>query len=240
MAENEALLREKLLGSIGGGPFELVRAFRKMHRGRGVLVDYEDFKVAIKNLGLALNEEEVWTFFRAFDEDGTPQTDLLEFCEWVGGHSICADRAGGVSGGGREAGAGQSTGTFRPTSGGSEHSVSKRKIAAAQVRVKEAQESQPVRSMAENESLLREKILGSIGGGPFELLRAFRKMHRGRGTVVDFNDFQEAVRAFGLGLKEEEVKAFFACFDEDGSGGIDFQEFCAWVGNNSVSVAGGG
>lgn len=54
---------------------------------------------------------------------------------------------------------------------------------ASQAKVKAASEKVPERTMAENEQLLREKILGSIGGGPFQLLRAFRKMHRGRGTV---------------------------------------------------------
>lgn len=49
--------------------------------------------------------------------------------------------------------------------------------------MKAASERVPERTMAENEQLLRQKILGSIGGGPFQLLRAFRKMHRGRGTV---------------------------------------------------------
>ena len=49
--------------------------------------------------------------------------------------------------------------------------------------MKAASEKVPLRTMKENEQLLREKILGSIGGGPFQLLRAFRKMHRGRGTV---------------------------------------------------------
>ncbi len=38
-------------------------------------------------------------------------------------------------------------------------------------------------SVCQSKSLLKAKILGSIGGGPFELLRAFRKMHCGRGTV---------------------------------------------------------
>lgn len=38
-------------------------------------------------------------------------------------------------------------------------------------------------SVGQSKSLLKAKILGSIGGGPFELLRAFRKMHCGRGTV---------------------------------------------------------
>lgn len=55
--------------------------------------------------------------------------------------------------------------------------------ARAQAKVKAASEKVPLRTMKENEQLLREKILGSIGGGPFQLLRAFRKMHRGRGTV---------------------------------------------------------
>ena len=38
-------------------------------------------------------------------------------------------------------------------------------------------------SVGESKDLLKQKILGTIGGGPYELLRAFRRMHRGRGTV---------------------------------------------------------
>ncbi|CAN0258338.1 unnamed protein product, partial [Ectocarpus fasciculatus] len=106
-----------------------------------------------------------------------------------------------------------------------------------QAKVKAASERVPERTMAENEQLLRQKILGSIGGGPFQLLRAFRKMHRGRGTVVDLNDFREAVTTFSLGLGEPEVEAFFKGFDADGSGGIDFEEFCAWVGGTDAAGA---
>ncbi|CAN0046052.1 unnamed protein product, partial [Sphacelaria rigidula] len=92
-----------------------------------------------------------------------------------------------------------------------------------QAKVKKAAEKVPQRTHEDNEKLLRNKILGSIGGGPFELLRAFRKMHRGRGTVVDLDDFREAVSTFSLGLGEAEVKTFFQGFDSDGSGGIDFE-----------------
>lgn len=55
-----------------------------------------------------------------------------------------------------------------------------------QARVKSVADKVPQRTREENKQLLREKILGSIGGGPFELLRAFRKLHRGRGTVSSF------------------------------------------------------
>ena len=56
-------------------------------------------------------------------------------------------------------------------------------LSSAQAKAKAALERVLKRTMAESEELLREKILGSIGGGAFELLRAFRRMHRGRGTV---------------------------------------------------------
>lgn len=41
----------------------------------------------------------------------------------------------------------------------------------------------PRPSVGQSKKLLKQKILGSIGGGPYELLRAFRKMHRGSGVV---------------------------------------------------------
>ncbi|CAN0514130.1 unnamed protein product, partial [Phaeothamnion confervicola] len=80
--------------------------------------------------------------------------------------------------------------------------------------------------MAETEELLRHKILGSIGGGPYELLRAFRRMHRGRGIAVTVDDFHQAVRDFGFSMTPDEVERFFHAFDYDANGSIDFHEVC--------------
>ncbi|CAM9684574.1 unnamed protein product, partial [Ectocarpus sp. 12 AP-2014] len=57
-------------------------------------------------------------------------------------------------------------------------------------------------SVGQSKVLLKAKILGSIGGGPFELLRAFRKMTCGGGTAIDFKGFREGVKKLNLGLTE--------------------------------------
>ncbi|CAM9642796.1 unnamed protein product [Ectocarpus sp. 6 AP-2014] len=247
VGQSKVLLKAKILGSIGGGPFELLRAFRKMTCGGGTVIDFKGFREGVKKLSLGLTEPEILDFFRSFDADGSGGIDFSEFCEWMEATDDSADEPGGGDeedddngGGGGGGGGGTSKGReggFRPSSAGSDKSVSKRKMRDAQAKVKAASERVPERTMAENEQLLRQKILGSIGGGPFQLLRAFRKMHRGRGTVVDLDDFREAVKTFSLGLGEPEVEAFFKGFDADGSGGIDFEEFCAWVGDTDAAGA---
>jgi Ca2+-binding EF-hand superfamily protein len=118
-------------------------------------------------------------------------------------------------------------------------SLSKQKVAAGQEHVRAALEYRhKQQSIASVELQLREKILSSIGGGPFELHRAFRKLHPGKGSAVRLDDFYEAVSKFGLGLGAAQIRQLFSAFDRNADGGIDYQEFVKWISDRDLALSG--
>ena len=103
----------------------------------------------------------------------------------------------------------------------------------------QAEEAYAEHSMKNNnslQSLLLEKVEQRTYGGPYNLLRSFRKFDNdttdGK-TEIDFASFQQCLAKFGInGLPLSAKRKLFDSYDRDGSGTIDFKEFVDGVMNS--------
>lgn len=70
-----------------------------------------------------------------------------------------------------------------------------------------------------------------------DLARSFRIFDDDRSRDLSLYEFSKAMRDYGVGLSEAELRAIFAKFDKDGNGRIVYDEFlrgvrvsfCLWV-----------
>eukprot|EP00933_Yihiella_yeosuensis_P039919 TRINITY_DN34098_c0_g1_i1.p1 TRINITY_DN34098_c0_g1~~TRINITY_DN34098_c0_g1_i1.p1 ORF type:complete len:508 (+),score=100.63 TRINITY_DN34098_c0_g1_i1:72-1595(+) len=62
-----------------------------------------------------------------------------------------------------------------------------------------------------------------------EYRKAFKKADRQGKGFLSLKELDKVLVRLGLNLKRPQLKALFSEFDEDGSGGIDFDEFCVMI-----------
>lgn len=71
----------------------------------------------------------------------------------------------------------------------------------------------------------REKIQSRGGKGIIGLARQFKIFDDNNSKSLDYDEFAKAIKDFGVGLNQNEIKVLFGIFDRDGEGSIDYDEF---------------
>eukprot|EP00904_Undaria_pinnatifida_P010728 jgi/Undpi1/6786/HiC_scaffold_21.g09263.m1 len=84
------------------------------------------------------------------------------------------------------------------------------------------------------ESHLRAKVMESFKSDHRNLLRAFRRVTRKKGSDITAADFREAVESFGLGGDKANADRLFKAYDWRQNGSVQFQELMETITNNET------
>jgi Ca2+-binding EF-hand superfamily protein len=60
------------------------------------------------------------------------------------------------------------------------------------------------------------------------LQERFQQFDRDRNGLIDREEFRRLIASLGASLNDRETERAFADLDKDGSGHIEFEEFCGW------------
>ena len=96
-SELQQLIYEKIQGTMGGGQFQLLRAFKKFQGADYDGFGFEDFKVGLRSVGLLPNtvsDEDMWALFQRYDESGDGKIEYSEFVQ-----NVMMDKLEGVNSG---------------------------------------------------------------------------------------------------------------------------------------------
>lgn len=65
----------------------------------------------------------------------------------------------------------------------------------------------------------------------------FKAMDKDGGGTIDTFEFRDGVSRLGLGLSEPQIQEMIECFDEDGNGEIEYEEFMSLVNAPIIDVS---
>ncbi|GBG26047.1 EF-hand domain-containing protein 1 [Hondaea fermentalgiana] len=85
-----------------------------------------------------------------------------------------------------------------------------------------------------------EKIQSRMVGGPYGLLRAFRKFGTDEHGCISFDNFRIGLRSIGVlpaAFADEELRALFSMYDHSGDDAIDYKEFVEQVMQDKAVAA---
>ena len=214
----EKLLMEKLQEKTTGGPYAILRTFRKFDTtGGDNLIDFCEFKECMRKMGiLGVSEEDLRKLFNKYDADGSGAINLSEFASGV-----------------MKSFASQNSVNMKK--GNLEKMMVARKVAESR-RQKAMSRYMSNTLRVDVEKVLLEKIEQKMEGGPGGLRRAFRKFDVGvdRDGFISLPEFAAALQHFGLHeLPERDVKELFDKYDTSGDGLLNFNEFVEGVMQSS-------
>lgn len=208
----EQLLLDKIEQKTKGGPYSLLRAFRKFDtKGNDNAIDFGEFKRCVEMFGLSgVPEEAIRKLFNKFDQDGAGKIDFKEFVS-----GVMKSHA--------------SQNSIRTKGDGMMHMERAREVSEKRRRAAEKRHWQTLHVNVEK--VLLEKIEQRTKGGPGQLRRAFRKFDLGSSkTEISFPEFKSALLFFGMHeLPEEDTRKLFDKYDVSGDGTINYEEFVAGV-----------
>lgn len=86
-----------------------------------------------------------------------------------------------------------------------------------------------MRAVKQIESDIRTKIFERNRGGAYRLRKAFTLFDKDASGDIDIEEFNEALRWFGLQYADEHLIAVLGAYDDDASGALDYEEFVKCV-----------
>ena len=226
----QQLLLEKVEQRTYGGPYNLLMSFRKFDNdttdGKAQIY-FDEFNKCLEKFGI--NGLPMSLKKRLFDSYDKDNSGSISFKEFVDG--VMNSRA--------------------------EHNMLKESMdhfaflkndrAKREQNVKQLQREKWKTLSVNVERLLMKKLQEKTTGGPYSILRTFRKFDTdGHDNVIDFTEFKECLRCLGiLGVHDDDVRKLFDKYDEDGSGSIQIDEFArgvmqSYAAYNSVELKKGG
>lgn len=221
---------------------DLQKAFKSFDRDRSGFIDADEFKRALPLMGENISEVRVQELFQLVDVDRSGLLDFEEFCMLVRGmnpkrgsssadvfetfRSTAEDSLGIVG----EAVGSVATGTSAAISAMSTAwAADIRGLGPFQLR----KAGVVLRNM--REAGYSDEMACSICRALFcdqsdkQLRKAFRFFDKDRSGLLDATEFRQALPLMGEDVPESRVGELFAGVDVDGTGQINFHEFCVLV-----------
>jgi len=205
------MLKDRVRSKAASSLTELREAFKYFNRDGSGEIEFHEFNKVLKEQAIDLTDTEARALFRSFDTDNSGTVSFEEFQAWL--YDGKDQQLDATVGGPRLA---------------RSLSFSKRLMLEAQERSKNRQSRLTVEDMTRLDEIFRDKLFNSISEGTTRVLRAFRRIHNGRGLVITFEEFQKALKEAAINLAPEEELEFWDHF-QPAHGGADFNHFRQWL-----------
>ncbi len=232
-SELQQLIYEKIQSTMGGGSFQLLRAFKKFQGADYDGFGFEDFKVGLRSVGLLPNtvsDEDMWALFQRYDESGDGK---IEYSEFV--HNVMMDNPVSVNNGASArylqptdfyVGARMSV-VFPRTGAKTQEFL----IIGADSKTIELMESDSNDFPLANTQVILGKLSNAFAAGGFKARDVFRGISGGANSIPT-EEFKKILAKLAVdfnidgGLSEHELMTVSRAFDANRNGQISHEEFC--------------
>ena len=243
-SELQQMIYDKIQGTMGGGQFQLLRAFKKFQGADYDGFGFEDFKVGLRSVGLlpnAVSDEDMYALFQRYDESGDGKIEYSEFVQ-----NVMMDKTVAVGGT-------SSARYLKPTDfyiGARMNIVFPRTGAKTQTFELIGADSRTINLMENdrddfplaNQSVIISKLADMFTSRGYNVREAFRMIAGGKQSIaVDAfkAQLQTLLGDFGFegGLTEHEAMTLARAFDRNRNGRVSHDEFCDALLNAAGTVS---
>jgi Ca2+-binding EF-hand superfamily protein len=212
---NEVISRKitSKLGQLVGehGSKALTRVFMKNDRDGDGSLNLNEFRRALNDFGLILDQREAKMLMQKWDTSGDGNIDIDEFC--VGFH--------------------------RDTMTNKQNLLLKRSDSGSELPGRGSETPEPLPSMAEAKRDMRilQKVRGCLENKSTKISKIFRSFDANHDGVVSKDEFRAGMSNLNSGLTSPEIDRLIDLCDADGDGTIDYTEFASKLSSSDFELS---